>query len=211
MRTEHVPYELMDYATNRLNAKEHKRVELHLQNCTECTAHFLELQAAAQLLNHGRRNAPPPAYYATILPRVRERLASQPRTFRGYRDRVMRIVLPLAASVFLLVLVIRISSNSFSVQPQTEALHQAVLDLNEEEIIQAAEKDYAGISLFPVQEAAAAGVAEHLQGDRFLKSAISRQIESDEAAEMDLEGMVSDLNGDQVDQVLSDLSERNVL
>ena len=46
---------------------------------------------------------------------------------------------------------------------------------------------------------------------RFLKSAVSKQIENEEVAEMDVEGMISDLDGEQIDQVLSGLSERNTL
>ncbi len=153
---------------------------------------------------------PTSIYYSTILPRLRRRLVSHRRFDFGYSYGTS-IILPIAVSILLVFFLIRIPTESSTEAVQTEALHQAVKDLNEEEIVQAVEKEYAVLALSPNQEVAAAGVAEHLQGDRFLKSAISKQIDSGEVAEMDVEGMISDLNGEQVDQVLSGLSKRNIL
>jgi len=43
-------------------------------------------------------------------------------------------------------------------------------------------------------EVAAAGVAEHLRGDLFLKSAISKQIENEEMTDIDFEEIILDLD-----------------
>jgi hypothetical protein len=211
VRTEHVKYDLMDYVTNRLSVEEHKRVEQHLQKCSGCNNQYIELLATDAILKKNRAAAPTSVYYSTILPRVRERIVSRQRSIWDYGYGTAKIILPIAVSVLLVVFLIRIPKESLSEAEQIEALHQAVIDLNEDEVMQAVEKEYAGLSLSPNQEVAAAGVAEHLQGDRFLKSAISKQIENEEIADMDVEGMISDLDGEQVDQVLSGLSERNIL
>ena len=209
VRTEHMNYDLMDYVTNRLTEQERKRVEKHLQNCVQCTAHYNELKATDTVLKQSHSAGPTHVYYATILPRVRERLVSRRRSVWDYSNNPAKIILPLAVSALLLIFLIRIPTDSYSESTQSDALHQAVKDFNEDEVVLAIEKEYAGAAFFPNLEVAASGVAEHLQGDKFLKSAVSKQIENEEIAEMDIEGMISDLNAEQVDQVLSGLSERN--
>jgi anti-sigma factor RsiW len=211
VRTEHSKYDLMDYVTNRLSAQERKRVEEHLQECSICSIQYKELLAADAVLKQSHITAPSPVYYATILPRVRERLNSRRRSIWKYGNGIAKIILPLAVSALLVVFLIRIPQDSFSESAQAEALHEAVKDLNEEEVVQAVEMEYAGLSVYPNLDVAAAGVAEHLHGDQFLKSAVSKQIENEEIAEMDIEGMISDFSGEEVDQVLSGLSERNKL
>jgi hypothetical protein len=211
VHTEHLNYDLMDYVTNRLTEPDRKRVEEHLQTCSQCKNQYHELMATDAVLKQSRIAEPPSVYYTTILPRVRERLVSHRRSVWDYSNALAKIILPLAVSAFLVILLIRIPTDSFSESTQTEALHQAMKDFTDDDVVQAVEKEYAGVSLSPNLEVAAAGVAEHLQGDRFLKSAVSKQIDSEEIADMDVEGMISDLTAEQVDQVLSGLSERNSL
>jgi hypothetical protein len=211
VQTEHVKYDLMDYITNRLSAQEHKRVEQHLQKCSKCNDQYMEFIATETVLRKSHDTALTSAYLSTILPRVRERLISHRRSMWDYSYGTAKIILPLAVSVLLMVVLMRIHIDSSSESIQTDALHQAVMDLDEDEVVQAVEKEYTTLALSPNQEIAAAGVAEHLQGDRFLKSAVSKQIENEEVADMDVDAMISDLDGEQVDQVLSGLSERNIL
>lgn len=211
MHTEHVQYDLMDYVTNRLNAKERQRVDQHLQNCSVCKNQFMELAATERFLKQSRTISPPSVYYTSILPRVRERLAVHKRSLRVYGDGFTKIVLPLAVSALFVMVLMRLPVDSISESPQTEALHQVVIDLNDVEVVQAVEHEYTGYSLSPNLEISAAGVAEHLRGDRFLKSAVSKQIENEEVSDMDFEEIISNLDQEQIDKVLSGLSERNIL
>jgi hypothetical protein len=206
---EHVQYDLMDYITNRLNDEERNLVEQHLNKCTRCKNQYIELLPTGQALKQNHHAAPGSEYYSTILPRIRERLIAQKRPMWYYNHDV-KIILPLTVSIILAILFIRIPIEYLSKSSQTEGLQQIVIDLDADEVMQAVEKEYANVALSPNQDVAAIGVAEHLQGDRFLKSAVTKQIENEEIAEMDVEGMISDLDGEQVNQVLSGLSERNV-
>lgn len=211
MRTEHIKYDLMDYITNHLTEPERKRVEEHLRNCSQCNAHYNALLATDSVLKQNLTTDPTSVYYTTILPRVRERLVSNRSSSWGYGSALTKIIIPLAFSAFFVMLLLRIPADSFSESAQTDALHEVVKELNADDVVQAIEKEFAGVSLSPNLEVAAAGVAEHLEGDKFLKSAVSKQIDNEDIADMDIEGMISDLNKDQVDQVLSGLSERKNL
>jgi hypothetical protein len=201
----------MDYIAHRLNAQDSQRVGQHLQECSACNSLYNALSAADTFLKQTSYTSPPPVYYSTILPRVRLRLVSHKHSLWDYRDGFAKIFLPLAVSILLVVVLTRIHVDSYSESAQTEALHQAVIDLNEDEIVQAVEREYTGFSLSPSVEVAAAGVAEHLRGDLFLKSAISKQIENEEMTDIDLEEIILDLDKEQVNQVLYGLSERNLL
>lgn len=211
MHTEHVQYELMDYIANRLGEQERRRVEDHLNSCDSCTQEYQELTGISSLLHQQRPHEPAPAYYAGILPRVRERLASHWQAGWDFSRGLTNIVLPLAVGAFLVILFIYVPTDFTSEYAQTDALHQAVKDFNDDDILQALEKEYTGSSISPGMEVAAAGVAEHLQSDKFLKSAVSKQLEDEEIAEIDVEGIMSELNSEQVDQVLTGLSERKSL
>jgi hypothetical protein len=211
VHTEHVQYDLMDYAANRLNADERRRVEGHLHLCSRCQADYSSLLATVAHVSDKQITGPNSVYYSTILPRVRERINSRQPSSWTESIRITKIVLPLAVFVFIIILLSRVPQESPGEFSQTDALHQVVNDLNTADIVQAIEKEYTGMGLTSNQEVAAAGVSEHLQGDHFLTSAVSKQIENEEIAEIDVDGMISDLNGEQVDQVLSGLSERNRL
>ena len=210
VHTKHVPYDLMDYITNRLSVQERKRVDHHLQKCSKCNTLYNELLVTEAVLKTNSYTAPTSVYYSTILPRLRGRLVSHRQSDWGSRYGIS-IVLPLAVSILLVFFLMRIPQDSSSDAAQTEALHQTVRDLNDDEIVQAVEMEYAGLPSSPNQEVAAAGVAEHLQGDQFLKSAVSNHIENEELSDMDYEEIISNLNREQVDKVLSGLSERNNL
>ena len=211
MRTEHVQYDLMDYITGRLTSKERIQIVAHLQECSQCMNEYQELLLTESALKQSQRSEPEPVYYTTILPRVKERLIVRRRFAWNDGDGIARIILPLIASAFLLLLLIKIPITSTNEYTAAEALHQAVHDLNDDEVVQAVEKAYTGSSVSPNLEVAAAGVSEHLQGDRFLTTALSKQIDNEEIADIDIEGIISDLSGEQVEQVLSGLSERNKL
>jgi len=211
MRTEHVQYDLMDYITDRLNAQERIHVEAHLQECSRCMKEYQVMLLTENALKQSQRSEPAPVYYTTILPRVKERLVARQKFAWNDGSRITDIILPLVVSAFLLLLLIKIPITNTNEYTSAEALHQAVHDLNDDEVVQAVEKAYTGSSVSPNMEVAAAGVSEHLQGDRFLKTALSKQIDNEEIADIDIEGIISDLNGEQVEQLLSGLSERNRL
>jgi hypothetical protein len=211
VHTEHIQYDLMDYVTNRLSVIDRERVEIHLKECVRCQFEYKEFLTTADTIKQNTVAKPMPAYYPTILPRVRERLASQHQHRGTSNDGLTKIVLPLAVSVLLLFFVVKTPMSNQDESVQKDALHQAMKDFNEEDVAQALEKEYTGISSSPALEIASAVIAEDLQGELFLKSAVSHQLENGEIAEMDIEGMISDLDGEQVDRVVSGLSERNIL
>ena len=211
MRTEHIKYSLMDYITDHLDEYDRDQVRLHLQQCSECQNHYNELIAAYDALRHTQKVLPSPAYYSTILPRVQERLMGHRDSLWSDRKITSRLILPFAVSALLLILLIRTPSDFSSGHEQTDALFQAVKDYSADEVVQAVSNEYAGSSVLSNQEVVSEGIAEHLQGDHFIREALMKQIESDEIVDMDIEGVLSGLNREQAEQLLSGLTEREML
>jgi anti-sigma factor RsiW len=201
----------MDYITEHLDEYDRDQVRLHLRQCSECQNHYNELKAAYDALQHSQKVSPSSAYYSTILPRVQERLIGHRDSIWSDRKIISRLILPLAVSALLLILLIRMPSDSSSEHEQTDALFQAVKDYSADEVVQAVSNEYASTNVLSNQEVVYEGIAEHLQGDHFIREALLKQIESDEIVDMDIDGVLSGLNREQAEQLLSELSEREML
>jgi hypothetical protein len=201
----------MDYITDHLDEYDRDQVRLHLQQCSECQNHYNELIAAYDALQHTQKVLPSSAYYSTILPRVQERLMGHRDSLWSDRKITSRLILPLAVSALLLILLIRTPSDFSSEHEQTDALFQAVKDYSVDEVVQAVSNEYAGSSVLSNPEVVSEGIAEHLRGDHFIREALLKQIESDEIVDMDIEGVLSGLNREQAEQLLSGLTGREML
>jgi anti-sigma factor RsiW len=211
VHTEHIKYFLMDYITEHLNEQDRDQVRSHLQQCSECQNHYNELIAAHDALQHTQKVLPSSAFYSTILPRVQKRLMNHRDSLWSDRKIPSRLILPLAVSALLLILLIKIPSDSSSEQEQTDALFQAVKDYSADEVVQAVSNEDTGSNVLSNPEVVSEGIAEHLQGDHFIREALLKQIESDEIVDMDMEGVLSGLNREQAEQLLSGITERKML
>jgi len=211
VHTEHIKYSLMDYITDHLDEYDRDQVRLHLQQCSECQNHYNELIAAYDALRHTQKVLPSPAYYSTILPRVQERLMGHRDSLWSNRIIPSRLILPLAVSALFLILLIRMPLDTSSEHEQTDALFQAVKDYSPDEVVQAVSNEYAGSNVLSNPEVVSEGIAEHLRGDHFIREALMKQIESDEIVDMDIDGVLLELNREQAEQLLSKLSEREML
>ena len=211
MHTEHIKYSLMDYITGHLDEYDVDQVRSHLRHCSECQTHYDELKAAYDLLQDSQNVSPGSAYYFTILPRVQKRLMGHRESIWNDRKITPRLILPLVVSALFLVLLIRLPLDSSSEHEQADALFHAVKNYTAEEVVQAVSNEYTDSNVLSNSEVVSEGIAEHLQGDHFIRDALLQQIESDEIVDMDLDGVVSGLNREQVEQLVSRLAEREIL
>lgn len=211
MHTEHNTYSLADYITDHLDKPERDQVRLHLQKCSECQQQVDELKAAFDTLQQTHEVVPNSAYYSTILPRVQARLRDRHDSSWNYRMILSRLIVPLAASALLLFLVIKIPTDVVPEHEQTSILFQVVKDYSPEEVVQAVTNESAGSNVLLNPDVMSEGVAEHFKGDHFIREALVQQIESGEIGDMDIDGVLSGLNREQTEQLVSGLTEREML
>lgn len=207
VHTKHIRYLLAEYVTGTLTREEQELVDSHLEFCADCNKDLQDLRSAANALKQSQQSSPVTPYYSTILPRVYERLENDPHSFWSFNNPVAKIVLPLAASALFVILLIRILPASHYENGQIDALRQVVTGCTSDEIVEAVSRQYqtSSISNHDIAEII---VGEHLKGDQFIREALSKQIAGEELTDVDVEEIISILNTEQIDQLLSRYQER---
>ncbi len=201
----------MDYITNHLDEYDRDQVRLHLQQCYECQNQYNELKTVYDALQQTEKIIPSSAYYSTILPRIQKRLGDHRDSLWNNWTISSRLILPLAVSALLLFFLMRAPSDFSSEHEQTDALFQIVKNYSADEVVQAVSNDYTGSNVLLNPEIVSEGIAEHLKGDHFIREALLKQIESDEIGDMDIDGVLSGLNREQADQLVSGLTKKEML
>jgi hypothetical protein len=211
VQTKHVKNDLMDYILGKLCLDEKSRVDLHLNQCPECRALLGELSRTAAVLGYHKVVPPDESYYLSILSRVREQLLSRHQVPRNPEGITARLIMPLAVSVITILLLMQIPSAQFTDYESMDALKHAMKEFKTEDVVQAVADAYSNSYLFHNQEALSAGIAEHLEGDKFLRDAVLKNLTSGEIADQDFEGIIVELDKEQVDQLLDGLDKREIL
>jgi anti-sigma factor RsiW len=114
VHTDHVEYLLPDYVNGKLDEQLKETVESHLRSCVSCRLEAERMQDVVLYLDAHRSPVPPPSYFATILPRVRQRLEhkesapllSRPLALTPSRL-VGRLAMPLAAAALAIALLLQ--------------------------------------------------------------------------------------------------------
>lgn len=201
----------MDFITGHVDELEHARIESHLLECAECQKIYQEFAAAEIVWKDSIPSSPGPIYFTNILPRVRERIATKRKSFLELDTNLTRLLVPLAASLFLIIVLTKVTTDYSTESGQIEALRQTVKDYNADEVIQAISTTYAHSTIVQNQDIAGSAIIEHFSGDNFFGETVIKQIESEDVTDIVIEGVISNLEGEQVDQLLSRLSERTML
>jgi hypothetical protein len=207
----HRKYALMDYVTGHLEESEINEIRLHLEQCSECQHHYTELYAVHHVVEQTQKPFMSSAYYSSIIPRIQERLSSQRNDDWIDKKVTSAVILPLVVSVLCVVLLTRIPSESLIGYRSDGTLTDAVKDFTSEEVVLAVSNESAGSWISPSQEVVYEGIEEHLRGDSFFREALVQQIDTEEIDETDIGGVLSSMNGEQADLILSGLTERELL
>jgi hypothetical protein len=106
VRIEHIESLLPEYCKGTLADSLRPGVEEHLQHCSSCRIALMELEQTIQLLESREAAAPPSRYFATILPRVRERLEGEESRNILANPLLTRLALPIGAAVLVLFILL---------------------------------------------------------------------------------------------------------
>ncbi len=118
MRMEHVKFLLTDYLKGTLDASLRQEVEVHLRECADCCKEANDLKSALDKLQEYRSATPSSHYFATILPRVRQRLEQRPSFHITISPLVTRLAMPLAAAMLAVTLLVRVQIGTNILFPQ---------------------------------------------------------------------------------------------
>jgi hypothetical protein len=127
VRIEHVEYLLPEYLNGALAASRRPGVEEHLKYCSSCRTELMELRQTMEMLEARGTVEPPGGYFATILPRLRDRLErEEPRNVFA-SPLLTRLLLPIGAAVLALFILLSIpfpgTESETATNPLQDVMH----------------------------------------------------------------------------------------
>lgn len=135
-QTNHVSFQLPDLIRGKLDAKMSANVRTHLSECLACQAEERKMRVLLGELDRLSLPHPPPGYFQTILPRVRERLEKPRWTQIFAKPLVGRILVPATAALVLGVAALQMFRSHIDGD-----LKSTVARLEAEEVLEAVEED----------------------------------------------------------------------
>lgn len=212
MFTKHPPKDiLIDYCAGKLEKTERAHIERHVASCAACRNDVKDLGAAEEALSAARVRQPDPEYFYSIVPRVRSRLEGGARRQRTVDGFTTRILLPLAASIICIFILVTLPSTSSDRRSQVEELRQVTKGWTYNEIADAVASQQMPLALFSNRTGEDVIVGQQLLEDRFVRSAMLEQIAGGEYAETNFEDVLSLLDKEQVEWLLANYQERETL
>jgi anti-sigma factor RsiW len=222
VHTEHIEYHLPDYVNGKLDEGLKETVESHLRSCASCRLEEERVRDVVLSLRGHQPASPAPSYFATILPRVRERLnrvdspsfLAHPLASTASRL-VGRLALPLAAAAVALVLLVRFPIASGVGGSALNSMKIAVGNLSSDELAEAVldeSRQHPFVSVLGDHELAAAVPDKIVEQHLFTKEFYSQTSEVmgplfDVTPSQAIEG----LSDTEVDALLQRLAERTML
>ncbi len=102
MKCREARLELPEHVEGRLSLDKKSAVVVHLQSCGACRVEFEGLQKLYASLKSEQRESVPASYWATLLPRIHERV--EERKLRLVPSWLLRYALPLVTAVVVMVI-----------------------------------------------------------------------------------------------------------
>ena len=213
VRTEHVESYLPDYLSHMLEESLRPWVESHLEECGACRAELENLRSAFGHLESFEATPPHDGYFATVLPRVRERLQrGKPAPFLSHPF-VTRFVAPLAAGALLLLILVRLPFALRDADRERNPLQPVVRDLETEELVD--------VILDQVHRQTISGQGENetssllavplLRGEHLLAGADQLSLSNESVLDVGMPETLDQLSASDIDVLVAQLGERTML
>jgi hypothetical protein len=196
----HVHLDLPDYIRGALTRDRAKAILLHLDGCTLCREEERKLRVVFAELDQKHSAPPPPEYFVTLLPRLRERQASFSKPLSIWSPLVTKLVMPVAVALVVIVGLARLSVDSDS--PPLASLNpddviEALAESSEQNLFMTLTHDIGGMLL-----------------DRTLATALAQDLLTNGTmsfSHFSTEVLLMELSENDVDVVLQQMSERKIL
>jgi hypothetical protein len=134
---DHVDYLLPDFVNGRLEEALKQGVESHLRECPRCRDVAESLQNTFTVLQASQPDSPTPSYFASILPRVRQRLEEQETIPFFSRPVFVRLLAPLAAGALAIVILLHLPIFQTGPEVAVNPLRSVVRGTTTEELAEA--------------------------------------------------------------------------
>jgi len=223
VHTDHVEYLLPDYVNGKLDEQLKEAVESHLRSCASCRLEAERARDAVLYIDAHRSTAPPPSYFATILPRIRQRLEHKDspssifsRPLASTPSRLVgRLALPLAAAALAIALLLQFPIVPGEGGSLLNSMKAAVGEVSADDIAQAVlneSRQHPFVSALGDREFAAAVPDRIVEQHLFTKDFYSQASEvSGPLFDLTPSQAIEGLSDSEVDALLQRLAERMML
>lgn len=213
MRTNHVKSLLPDFLHGNVDESLRKSIESHLLECSDCGHEAEDLKNTLSALQEEAPEAVPSRYFATVVPRIRERLERHERASWFQNPIFTRVAVPFVAAGLVLALLLQMPFDAHdgtgrSYAGGTEAFEpEEVVDM----LTQQGElQPLATIAAQEITEATFAGKAfERRMAEKFLANGTAFGF--DDLSGISTDQLLNSLDEKEVDTLLRKLGERITL
>jgi hypothetical protein len=213
VHTEHVEQYLPDYLNFKLEESLRPWVENHLETCGSCRSELERLQEAFQHLKAYQTPPPDPGYFASVLPRVRERLEKRNPGSVLAHPLLTRFVLPLGAGALLLFMVFKLPMTLHQPEPDHNPLQPIVRGLDTEELVDIIldQMHHQMIAIQGESEASALLAVPLLQGEHLLSGTENLAMSEEPLLDVVMHETLEQMSSSDIDALVVGLGERNDL
>ena len=213
MRIEHVKYLLPDYVLGKIEIEARSEVDRHVESCPVCSRELEDIRGTLNSVRQYQPTTPFPAYFNSILPRVRETLGHKTPDSWWTDPVLTKLALPFATAALAIGLLVNIGFFGREITPNA-ALTPMAEGLRPEDVV-----DFVMEASRPIwmvgqtQEVAQAIVGEHLTKEYFLQHSMTlgSQPDFEEELPFSSQQLLKDLDEEQIDRLLKKLGERTIL
>ncbi len=207
----HVEELLPEFANGGLSPHERRQVHWHLLACNRC-------REALQLIEPVLRErptpvGPPPEYFTTILPRVRERIETHRPMPSVHRTAWTRIIAPLASTVGVIALVLVVSPVVERGHTSARGLTPLISSLTADELEEVldAQSQHVLFSNLTGHDLTGEAAGETIVASLPVSASLLAEPSATGLSESDVDGLVRELPEENCDALIDHLKERTVL
>ena len=213
MHTKHVEYLLPDYLNKMLEESLRPLVERHLEECSACRAELENLRTTFHSLS--TYQAPPPAdgYFATVLPRVRQRLGGKTPGWFFAHPLVARLAVPLAAGAVMLAILLSVRFSERGSENGHNPLQPVLQGLETVELVDIIldQADRQSLTTQGESETSAFLALPFLGGDHLSASAGQLSFADEPILGSEMQESLDQFSDSDIDVLVAQLGERTIL
>ena len=213
MHTEHVENYLPDYVNHTLEESLRPWVERHLETCALCQAEFSLQRDAFRHLEQYQAPSPGPEYFATVLPRIRERLERKQSGTILTNPLVTRLLLPIGAGALVLFILFRLPVTVQQSEADRNPLKPVLRGLENEELVDVVldQLHRQTITIQGESDASALLAVPFLRGEHLLAGADTRSMLDEPLLDVGMHETLDQLSSSETDALVARLVERTEL
>jgi len=206
MKCTDIQYDLPDFLQGKLSETQQVAIREHLVSCEQCRSEAEQLKEIFSELHHEKAWTPSETYWATLLPRIHQRI--EKKSFRTIPEWIPRFAMPLSAAIVLVIVLVTL--NPLNIGNRSDELQAILQQLQPDEIQEIIEmQTSSGILESPsIAEEDVMGLSN---GNGSLVELLRDELQVYSIQGVDIESIVRELEEEEISDLVSKLEQRSLI